>query len=305
MALSNGTSLTRVAVVGLGTMGLGIARLFGARGVDVRVFDPRSSAVEALTSDAGTDVQVCETIRECVENAHVVFKAVSEDLGVKESVLREASRWTAGIVASNTSTFMPHLLASFVSRPENLLVAHFFNPADVVPLVEVVPHEHTSLETRLAVKTLLRDAGKRVVVLEKERIGFVANRLQAAVLRESLSLIEQGVVFPEDLDEVIRSSLAPRWAVAGPIGVADLGGLDVFVAVCTQIFPDRSTAREPSTLLTSLVEAGRTGTKAGAGFYSHTDHSAQESIARIDRLFPYIERGDSATPTHERPGGSS
>jgi 3-hydroxybutyryl-CoA dehydrogenase len=305
MVASHGASTTRVAVIGLGTMGIGIARLFGAQGLDVRVFDPRPSAAEALISDPGLNLKICETLRECVVNADFVFEAVSEDLAIKESVLREVSRWTEGIVASNTSTFMPHLLASFVERPENLLVAHFFNPADIVPLVEVVPHEHTSIETRLAVQQVLRDAGKKVVLLEKERVGFVANRLQAAVLRESLSLIEQGVVSPEDLDEVVRSSLAPRWAVAGPIGIADLGGLDVFVAVCTQIFPDLATDHEPSDLLTSMVEAGRTGVKVGQGFYPHTDQTAEESVARIARLFSFLESDDNATTTRVQPGGSS
>ncbi|TQL81615.1 3-hydroxyacyl-CoA dehydrogenase family protein [Microbacterium saperdae] len=292
---------TRVAVVGLGTMGIAIARLFENHGHEIRVFDTRVQAADPPAPLAGMRLQICTTIRECVQDADFVFEAVSEDLAVKESVLREVSRWTAGIIASNTSTFMPRVLAAFVARPENLLVAHFFNPADVVPLVEVVPHAGTAIEARRAIERLLRDAGKKVVLLEKECVGFVANRLQAAVLRESLSLIEQGVVSAEDLDEVVRSALAPRWAIAGPLGVADLGGLDVFVAVCTQIFPDLSAAQEPSPLLTSLVDSGRIGAKAGSGFYPHSDQSARESMERIAGLFASLAHADPTTP--ERPGG--
>ena len=298
-----GASPARVAVIGLGTMGIAIARLFQDHGLDVHAFDTRASGAESLPASAGTNLRVCPSIRECVENADFVFEAVSEDLAVKESVLREVSRWATAIIASNTSTFMPSVLAAFVDRPERLLVAHFFNPADVVPLVEVVPHAGTSIEAREAVERLLRDAGKKVVLLEKECVGFVANRLQAAVLRESLSLIEEGVLSPEDLDEVVKSALAPRWAIAGPIGVADLGGLDVFAAVCAQIFPDLSAAKEPSRLLTSLVGAGRIGAKTGSGFYSHTDQSTQESLERIARLFSVLTHDDPPTP--DIPGGNS
>ncbi|MEV4669003.1 3-hydroxyacyl-CoA dehydrogenase family protein [Microbacterium sp. LWO12-1.2] len=300
---TTGASPAEVAVIGLGTMGIALARLFHDHGLDVRVFDTRVSEAASLPASLGTNLRVCASIRECVENAGFVFEAVSEDPAVKESVLREVSRWTTGIIASNTSTFMPRVLAAFVDRPENLLIAHFFNPADVVPLVEVVPHEGTSIEARRAVEQMLRDAGKKVVLLEKERVGFVANRLQAAVLRESLSLIEQGVVSAEDIDEVVRSALAPRWAVAGPIGVADLGGLDVFAAVCTQIFPDLSVADEPSHLLTSLVGAGRVGAKTGSGFYPHTDQGTRASVERIARLFSSLEPDGPTTPEH--PGGIS
>lgn len=282
----------RMAVVGLGTMGRAIARTLSSHGFDVRGFDP-------VGVDAGEDFRASASMHECVHDADIVFEAVPEALDVKEAVLREISRSNVGIIASNTSTFMPRVLAEFVDRPDRLLVAHFFNPADVVPLVELVPHDRTSSDATTTVAQVLRAAGKKVVLLEKERIGFVANRLQAAILRESLHLIDDGVVSAEDLDEVVRNSLAPRWSIAGPIGVADLGGLDVFTAVCAQIFPDLSGVRHPSPSIISRVEAGRLGAKTGEGFYRHTEAGTADALERMARLFAMLGTDEGADPIHQ------
>lgn len=289
-------SSPRIAVVGLGTMGRAIARTLSTHGFDVRGYDPSGAR-----ADAGA--VTCTTFQDCVEEADLVFEAVPEDLAVKEAVLRKISGSTVGIIASNTSTFMPRVLAEFVDRPERLLVAHFFNPADVVPLVELVPHRGTAADATDAVARVLRAAGKKVVRLDKEQIGFVANRLQAAILRESLHLIDEGVVSAADLDEVVRSSLAPRWSIAGPIGVADLGGLDVFAAVCAQIFPDLADDTQPSSSIRSHVDAGRLGAKSGEGFYRHTQAGTTAVLDRMTRLFADLDIDHGVGPIQQSGAG--
>lgn len=280
------------AVIGLGTMGSGIARLLLAHGATVRGFDAHANAGALGADDRLAGLELAESLSDAVRGADVVFEAVFEDIDVKEAVLGEIGRSTDSVIASNTSTFVPTRLARFVREPGRLLVAHFFNPSDVIPLVEVVPHAGTSRDLPDQMAELLRAVGKRPVVLRRERPGFVANRLQAAILRESLALVEEGVVTPDGIDEVVRSALAPRWSVAGPIGVADLGGLDVFLAVCSEIFPTLADASAPSSLLVDAVEAGRLGAKTGRGFYPHTPESVQRAADAMAHLFASAGGGD-------------
>ncbi|QYH35283.1 3-hydroxyacyl-CoA dehydrogenase family protein [Salinibacterium sp. M195] len=282
----------QVAVIGLGTMGKGISRLLLQADYEVHVHDP------FLADEAPSGARVVSSIEECVSGASVVFEAVSEDLDVKAKVLRTISHATDGLIASNTSTFMPSVLADSVLNPERFLVGHFFNPADIIPLVEVVPHPKTRPESVDLFTSLLLKLGKRPVLLSAERPGFVANRLQAAVLREALSLVEAGVVTAADIDAIVTSGLAARWAAVGPIGVADLGGLDIFRAVCTQIFPSLDNSATPNALLVDRVTRGELGAKSSSGFYQHSASSVaavQEAVTRILSVQQEIEQLTPAT----------
>lgn len=284
-------STTTAAVVGLGTMGRGIARLLRANGLEVVAVD-REPLTPATAASWGLDeVRLASSIAECVDGADIVFEAVFEDLDVKEEVLREISTATDAVIASNTSTFVPSVLAEFCVSPERLLVAHFFNPSDVVPLVEVVPHARSDEAITRGVAALLERMGKVAVVVRAERIGFVANRLQAAILREALSLVEEGVVSASGLDDVVRSGLAPRWAVAGPIGVADLGGLDIFATVCAEIFPTLNNAVVAPDILVEHVEAGELGAKSGRGFYRHDTNATRRAASAMAWMFSLQKNG--------------
>lgn len=272
------------AVVGLGTMGRGLVQILLEHGIPVRAYD-RTRPDESWRSEVGLSAsQISDSLEECVRGAGVVFEAVSEDQQVKAEVLRTVSEQTAGVIASNTSTFQPGLLARSVADPGRLLVAHFFNPAPLIPLVEVVPHAGTRPEVTSGVVDLLEELGKRVVVLRSEVTGFVANRLQAAVLRECFSLIESGIVSHEEIDDVVRFALAPRWAAVGPLGVADLGGLDVFRAVCSQIFPSLDSSTTEPRVLVDMVAAGRLGAKSGGGFYVWSEDERKAAFDRIEAV---------------------
>ncbi|MGB4135419.1 MAG: 3-hydroxyacyl-CoA dehydrogenase NAD-binding domain-containing protein [Microbacterium sp.] len=279
----------QASIVGLGTMGRSIARLLMTAGIRTIGFDPEAGDIPGLHR--------ADSVEACVAEADVVFEAVFEDADVKAETLRRISDATSGTIASNTSTFIPSVLAPHVSDPGRFLVGHFFNPADLIPLVEVVPHPGTRPEVADDFVALMRRLGRRPVVLQAERTGFVANRLQAAILRESLSLVEQGVVTAADLDEVVISGLAARWAAVGPIGVADLGGLDIFRAVCTQIFPTLDDASEPSALLVEQVARGDLGAKTGSGFYPHTAESTAAAQAAVSRILRVQRETRSEEPT--------
>jgi 3-hydroxybutyryl-CoA dehydrogenase len=280
----------RAAVVGLGTMGAGIARLLARLGVATTVFDPSADAVARAGLDAG--VTVSPTLAACAADADIVFEAVFESLDAKRPVLAAISAATDGVIASNTSTFTPSVLARMVEDPGRLLVAHFFHPAEVVPLVEVVPSPGTRREAVDAVRALLERLGKAPVLLHAEAPGFVANRLQAAVLREALALVDAGVVDAEGIDRVVTTGLGPRWAVAGPLGVADLGGLDIFETVCAELFPTLSAAVVPSRQLSDRVARGDLGAKSGQGFGSYSAARRTALLEEMRRRFADAPRDD-------------
>jgi len=277
-------TISRAAVVGLGTMGRRIAQLLIRHGIAVQVFDIGDIPAPEDLGSEGTDLLVADSLEECSADVDIAFEATTEDLLIKRDVLGAMSRSTAAIIASNTSTFRASMLAGFVEQPERLLLTHFFNPADVVPLVEVIRAPSTADNAVHTVLDLLHRLGKRPVVAGDVE-GFIANRLQAAVLREALSLVERDLASPEDVDAVVRHGLGPRWSVAGPIGVADLGGLDVWEAVCAQIFPTLDNRGEPPSSLVDHVRAGRLGAKSGTGFYDHTGGGDQRLLAAMEELF--------------------
>lgn len=279
--------MTTAAVVGLGTMGAGIVRLLAQNGVAVRGYDPHGDAVDRL-ADGVESFTGTASIEHCVADADVVFEAVHETLTAKEPVLRSISAATTGIIASNTSTIMPSAMAGFVEEPERFLVAHFFNPPEIVPLVEIIPGPQTSEDVMTRTAELIRQLGSSPVVLDRECPGFVANRLQAAILREALHLVESGIVSPSGVDEVVRTGLGPRWSVAGPIGVADLGGLDIFERVCAELFPHLDDATDPPRALVELVRAGHLGAKSGSGFYPHAPEEDAHLFDEMKTLFSRI-----------------
>ena len=281
--------MTVVGIVGMGTMGLALAHLFAANNCEVRGFDSRRVSVspEQSWSDHGS-FTISSSIRDCVQDADVVIEAVAEDLDVKRTVLAEMSTYADGILASNTSTFMPSVLAPSVRNPERFLVAHFFNPPQLVPLVEIVPGPATAESATAEIVDLLNRMGRHPVLLQREVPGFVANRLQAALLREALALVEEGIASPRAIDDIVAAGLAPRWAAAGPIGVTDLGGLDIWEKVSAGLFPGLSNATEPSPLLAALVRTGHLGAKTGNGFYPHDPETDRKTFHTMDQIFQLV-----------------
>lgn len=275
----------RVAVLGAGQMGAGMAQVLVDAGHSVVTWDVRPEALAAL---AALDARILTTahLNEAVVGADLVLEAIAEDLAVKQEVYRRISALNAAcIVASNTSSLPADELASALDPPGRFAIAHFFHPATVVPLVEIVPAPQTAPETLRTLKDVMQRAGKLPVVLSRAVPGFVANRLQAALYREAYALAADGVATPEDIDLVVRAGLGSRWAAAGPMMVTDLGGMDIWKAVTGQLFPLLASDTGTPAAIEGAVQRGDLGAKTGRGIYAHDPEEDQRIKDRMAAHF--------------------
>lgn len=277
-------------MLGAGVMGRNIARVLVEGGAEVVLFS-RSAATLASAHDAlgdldavGARLAYTTDLAEAVDGADVVLESVPEALALKVALLNDIERAVTDdtVIATNTSSLPLDQLADVLGRPERFLGWHWFNPAHLIPLVEVIPAPATDPAVlRWSVETL-RAMGKRPLALSSAIDGFLANRLQYALIREALALVEAGAAAPEQIDAVITDCLGPRWAVIGPMRSSDLAGIATAAAVATELFPKLSNADSPPPVLTGLLEQGRTGAAGGAGFYDYPDAAA--AARERDRL---------------------
>ncbi|MEU5439075.1 3-hydroxyacyl-CoA dehydrogenase NAD-binding domain-containing protein [Streptomyces sp. NPDC020719] len=237
------TSTPRTAaVLGTGTIALGWIALFAARGLQVRISSTRPDAREHVTAALGlyarslpggaadperlaARLTFCRDVAEAATGAQVVQENVREDLALKRDIFRQAAEAAPGaLLLSSTSTLLPADLGAALDEPGRVIVGHPFNPPHIVPLVEVVAAEDAKPADVEAAVDFYRFLGKTPVVLRRAVPGFVANRLQSALLRESIHLVREGVVTVGELDEIVTASIGSRWAVAGPFRAFHLGG---------------------------------------------------------------------------------
>lgn len=300
-----------IGVIGAGLMGHAIAQAFSTAGYRVLLNDVSQEKLSAAMENIQTDLRMLASLGlmdetavqhsingiETVSNleytaaqSDIVIEAVSENLDVKKIVFEELDRTSPKqtILTSNTSSFLPDTLASITKRPEKILVTHFFNPPFLIPLVEVVRGTVTSEGTVTTVMKLLTAARKKPVVIRKALPGFLINRLQIAILREALSLVEKGVVTVQDVDIAVRNSIGRRLSVAGIFEVCDITGLDVVQATATNILNSLDSTTELSDLIKEKISAGELGFKTEKGFYSWTEESELQLKSRIARALAAI-----------------
>ncbi len=297
-----------IAVIGLGTMGHGIAQAFAAAGHAVRCYDESAAARESLYRriesnlrqriQAGMDtsgsaretlerIAVYDREAEAVEPARFVTEAVREDLDVKRELFAriETIVSRATILASNTSSFPITEIARDLRNPGRAVVTHWFNPPHIVPLVEVVPGKRTTGRTVENTVDLLKRIGKLPVRLKQEIPGFLVNRIQVAMCREVWDLLDRGVADPEDIDRAVRASIGFRLAATGPLSVRDFAGLDVSSLVYEILVSEIRSDVELPQNVRKLVDEGHYGVKTGRGFYEYTSESIDRERNRRDRLF--------------------
>jgi 3-hydroxybutyryl-CoA dehydrogenase len=310
--------IDRVAVVGAGLMGHGIALQFALGGRDVWLNDltedALSRAMDSVRTSMGTlqavglvdgdaVVQALERVHtevsldKALSGAGLVIEAVFEDLDLKRSVFKrlDAVSGGAAILASNTSSFMASQLAPETEHPERVVVANWWNPPYLLPLVEVVPGPNTASETVDTLCGILSAVGKSPVVLRKESLGFIGNRMQFALLREAVSIVEQGIASAEDVDTVVKTSFGRRLSVAGPLEVFDIAGWDTITAIVDQLFPEIERSPDTPAILRGMVDRGELGLKSGRGFYPWTEESAASVRGRVAQALATLEglsRGD-------------
>ena len=231
------------------------------------------------------------SIERAVDGAGLVLESVPESLSVKHEVLGLASRLVAddAVIASNTSSLPLSRIAEAVTAPDRFVGWHWFNPAHLMPLVEVIPVEATAARVVQWSLELLASAGKRPT-LAPAIDGVLANRLQYALIREALALVDAGLATPEQVDAAVTDCLGPRWAVIGPMRSTDLAGVPTALAVAGRLYPKLSAAREPPEVLSALEREGRLGAAAGRGFYEYPDPAA--AAAERDRLRAVLDALD-------------
>ena len=284
----------RVAVVGAGLMGHGIAQVFAGFGCAVRITDPAAAAlatvrerVRANLAEMGEDaaaadrIEPCATLEAAVAGADYVVEAATEDLAAKRAVFAaiEAAADPVAVLASNTSVIPITSIMGGLRDPSRCLGTHWWNPPHLVPLVEVIGTEWTRPDVLAWTLDLHRALGKTVVHVKRDVPGFIGNRLQAALWREAVSLVEHGICEAEDVDAVVKASFGLRLAVLGPIENADLIGTDLTLAIQRTILPAIEASPRPSPYLERLVADGRLGVKAGRGFRDWTP----EAVTRLRR----------------------
>jgi 3-hydroxybutyryl-CoA dehydrogenase len=277
----------RIAVLGAGVMGRNIARVFLGAGHDVALFSRTAATLEdarsTLDGEQSGVLTTTDSVAQAVAGAGLVLESVPERVDLKVALLAEAQAAAPddAILSTNTSSLRLDQLAEGLHRPERFLGLHWFNPAHLVPLVEVVPAPSTEPGVVERAAELLADAGKRPRVLRRSVPGFLANRLQYALIREALQLLQDGVADAETIDAVVTDCLGPRWAVIGPLRSSDLAGIDTVVAVAEHLFADLSSATVPQPVLRALQEQGRLGARSGGGFHDFSDPAA--AAAERDR----------------------
>ena len=304
----NVDTINTVAVIGLGTMGHGIAQNFAVAGYGVCCFDEVATVRDSLVARVRANlaqfeeadylpqgaadtilarIRVVATEAEAVGPADFVTEAVAEDLLVKQELFArlEADVHPETILASNSSSFPITQTSSLMKHPERAIVTHYFNPPHIVPVVEVVPGEKTSEETTCTTHQFLSSIGKKPIRINKEIPGFLVNRVQTAMFREIWDLLDQGIASAEDIDEAIRGSMGMRLAAIGPLKINDFAGLDINVICYKLMIQHMRGDKEVPKKVQQLVDEGNFGVKTGKGIYDYTPDSIQDEMACRDQRY--------------------
>lgn len=290
-----------VAIVGAGTMGNGIAQVCAQGGMDVHLIDPVVAALSnaeanmvrnlqklidnGLLTASVTDVIKRVTFSETLNAAatvDLVIEAIPEKFLLKQQLFQQLEQICGprAILASNTSGIPITQIANTIQTSERVIGTHFYMPAHLIPLVEVIQTATTSERVIAETMDFLEQIGKLPVRVRKDIPGFIGNRLQHALAREAMSLLEQGVASAEDIDLVVKASLALRLVFTGPVEQRDFNGLDIHLAIAEYLYPELENTTEPLEILKNKVAANELGIKTGKGFYDWRDKNIPEIQAQ-------------------------
>ena len=281
--------MTRAAVIGLGTMGPGIAATLARSGMTVTTFDAdpkqRARARQGLQTaaailgqlgvpdkSAGEEIAIAETLAQCVAGADLVVETVPEKLELKIKVLRavEAVVGTDCVLASDTSGIPITQIQEGTSVPARVIGMHWSNPPHLIPMIEVIAGQKTAPEVVSWMVETIKRTGHLPVVIKKDVPGFVENRVLYAVMRECLDLVERGVIDPDALDDCVSWGIGLKLAVVGPMALLDMAGLDIYAAVAAYLNKELCDREDVAAYVTGRTAHGKLGVKTGGGIFSYT-----------------------------------
>ncbi|MBU1345086.1 MAG: 3-hydroxyacyl-CoA dehydrogenase family protein [Proteobacteria bacterium] len=304
--------IKKITVLGSGVMGHGIAQGFAMGGYPVILYDIDEAVLSVAHShikesldlfyESGiysldetvsmlAGITTTTDLKAAVEDSDFVIEVIPEILSLKQTVLQQVESCCRKetIIASNTSHLKVSDVFAVLKDQTRVVGAHYFNPPQICPTVEVVKGRHTSDQTLQTTYDLMKKIGKDPVKLHKDVVGLVVNRLQTALLREAFYLHEQGVISAVDIDKAVKGSLGFRAASIGPMTMVDMGGLDAWLDCCEKLLPIMDASVKAPTALKDLVDAGHTGIKSGKGFYEYAKDFSQkgldEAVKKRDREF--------------------
>lgn len=293
-----------IAIIGAGMMGHGIAQIFASHGYQVSLLDVRDEILVKALENIRTNltllaeggigraadiepamkrIKVTRDLKEAASSAQFVVEAVSEALDLKQRLFQELDDMCSPdtILSTNTSAISITEIAAKTKRKGRIVGAHFWNPPYLIPLVEVVQGKETFSKVVDLTVDLLKSVGKHPVRVKKDVPGFVGNRLQHALWREAISIVEQGIADPATVDEVVKKGFGIRLPVLGPLENADMVGLDLTLQIQEYILKYIERSVEPSPLLKQKVKNGELGFKTGRGFKEWTDDNTERCKERF------------------------
>jgi 3-hydroxybutyryl-CoA dehydrogenase len=295
-----------IGIIGAGLMGHGIAQVFALKRYKVKLFDNDPNVLRGAPEkihnnlqtllemhlvepqeieDCLNHLQLCHTLPEMCEGVELTIEAVSENVDLKRAIFGELEALTTPqtILCSNTSGISIGLISENLRFKERVIGTHFWNPPHIVPCVEVIKSQFAADEVFHTVIELMERVGKKPVRVLKDIPGFLGNRLQHALWREAISLVEKGIAAPEDIDRVVKYGFGLRLPFIGPLETADLAGLDLVYDIHKYLFSDLENRSTPSPLLKTLLDQKATGVKSKKGFYNWTDERTKQIIQQRDK----------------------
>jgi 3-hydroxybutyryl-CoA dehydrogenase len=303
----------KILVVGTGTMGEGIAQTFAQNGFQVRLVarreEPLTRAMGQIRQNVKQFIEfdlihepvetvvgriepmVTTDMAQAVEGVTYVVETIRENLDDKRALISAIQAVDPNVViGSNTGSMTVDSLAEGMPNPATIIGIHYFNPAHIIPLVEVHRGAQTSDAAYELTERMMKESGKNTALVRKEMPGFIVNRVMGAITRECAFILDEGICTPEDLNTAIKSSTGFRFACLGPMEVDDMIGLDICATVSGRVFPGLSNATGPSKLVVDKVAKGELGIKSGKGWYDYSGKTREEVLEEKNRaLLPQLK----------------
>lgn len=299
-------TIKKVSVLGAGIMGHGIAQSFLLAGYPVFLYDVEKLILETAKSRIRKSLKLFHEVdlignaeieqsmmglstttdlKVAVQDSDFIIEAAPESLHLKQELFKTVESFVRSetIIASNTSSFTLNVIGQKVEKKDRLVITHWFNPAQIIPTVEVVRGVQTSDIIFEVTYQLLKKIKKNPVRINKELPGFLVNRIQIAMMREVFDLHEKGMAEIAEIDEAVRGSIGFRLSVVGPFRTVDMAGLDTWLQSTKNLLPHVQSSVATPKSLEVLVSKGLYGIKCGGGFYEYTDDSSEDIIQGRDR----------------------